>query len=793
MTNIFIVRNGQTGERKTVNAEQIGMGPEWQAPCPFHPSDGLKLKLKLNTEKRVWHCVVCPASGEVVDAEENDSDSPSKRSSAETGIDWQNRVREHLYRSETGKPLLKIEVYRGKNNVKTKACILYAWINGGWEKGLTKKDEQGQSIPHLYKVPLVPYHLDKITNRLDLPVFIHEGEKDCDTMDELSQGEMIGTTNAMGAGKWKNEYSEYLQGRDVFLIPDNDKPGYDHMRQVGESVRKVARSVKVIFLPGLADNDSKDFTDWLDDGHTLEEFRQLVKQAPDFDSKLLSKYDPDNRIEKIDFEDIGPSKIKTDISGTQGKVTGDQLAGFILEDKFTQDGFITMKYHGGAFSVYDGTYYRTYDPKAFRSIIDTYLREELPEQRGITTAISSNLKEEIIKSLQDRQNVFLDSEIKLPYWQGGNPSVEGEVLVMKNGILTLDKSLAEGTDQTTDVLIPHTPRLFATFSLPYDYDPNAQCPKWIKFLNETFSDDPESIAFIQEWFGYHLSSENNQKAFLVLEGPTNSGKSVITNILTAMMGEQNVSNIPLIDFKHDFKLQGIYGKKANICAEIKSTGAGCEQMLKSITGGDRIELDVKFQSPRSFLPTVKITFTTNEHPHWDDKSGALYTRLKVIKCEHSVPEENQNKRLTNELREELAGILNWSIEGLKRLQAHNTFTVSQKSRDAVNQQRNDSDSAWGFASDCLVPNPDSCIKLDILYDRYKTWTANEGFRSPLKKGKFCDVVLEKFHDAKKRRLGPADSDRPFYLDGIAFINPLPDKQSNEDHMILECFAQAVDN
>jgi putative DNA primase/helicase len=427
-----------------------------------------------------------------------------------------------------------------------------------------------------------------------------------------------------------------------------------------------------------------------------------------------------------------------------------------------------------------------------RSYVDTYLRRELVKKRGIRVAISTNLKEEILRSLQDRQSVIVDSDIQLPFWQETIPPVPGQVLVLQNGILSLDQLLKK-TSETQGILFPHTPKLFATSCLPYNYDPEATCHQWLRFLNEVFPDDPESIAFLQEWFGYNLSNQNNQKAFLVLEGPSNSGKSVITNILTALLGEQNVSHIPLIDFKKDFKLVGIYGKMANICAEIRSTGTACEQMLKCITGGDKIELDVKHRDPIRFLPAVKVTFTTNEHPHWDEKSGALYNRLKVLRCDCSIPEDRQDKCLTQKLKTELSGIFNWAIEGLKRLQARNTFTVSQKSRDAVNQQRKDSDSAWGFASDCLVPNPDSCVKLDSLYERYKAWAISEGFRSPLKKGKFCDVLLEKFPDAKKRRLGPADSDRPFYLDGISFINLSPDKQSNEGHLILECFAPVADN
>jgi hypothetical protein len=80
-----------------------------------------------------------------------------------------------------------------------------------------------------------------------------------------------------------------------------------------------------------------------------------------------------------------------------------------------------------------------------------------------------------------------------------------------------------------------------------------------------------------------------------------------------------------------------------------------------------------------------------------------------------------------------------------------------------------------------------------VYDQYKEWAINEGCRSLLKKGKFCDVLMEKFPHLRKRRLGPAGKDRPFYLEGIAFISSTLEEQSNDGKMITECFAPLNNN
>ena len=70
----------------------------------------------------------------------------------------------------------------------------------------------------------------------------------------------------MGAKKWTDEYSQFLKGRDVVILPDNDGDGHQHDQIVPQSACGVARSVKVLELSGVA-NGGGDVTDWLNQGH----------------------------------------------------------------------------------------------------------------------------------------------------------------------------------------------------------------------------------------------------------------------------------------------------------------------------------------------------------------------------------------------------------------------------------------------------------------------------------------------------------------------------------------------
>lgn len=113
-------------------------------------------------------------------------------------------------------------------------------------------------------------------------VLIVEGEKDVDRCAEIG---LVATTNAGGAGKWRDEYSEHFRDRKVVILPDIDEPGRKHAQQVANSLHGIAASVKVVELPGLPDKG--DVSDWLNNGGTVSELKNLVANTPAFEPKPL--------------------------------------------------------------------------------------------------------------------------------------------------------------------------------------------------------------------------------------------------------------------------------------------------------------------------------------------------------------------------------------------------------------------------------------------------------------------------------------------------------------------------
>ena len=108
-------------------------------------------------------------------------------------------------------------------------------------------------------------------------VYLVEGEKDVLALRAIG---LSATTNAGGAGKWRDEYVTQLQTvgvTNVIIIPDNDAAGRTHAQTVAENCHHVGIQVQMLDLPGLPPKG--DISDWMKAGHTVEEFLGLSERA----------------------------------------------------------------------------------------------------------------------------------------------------------------------------------------------------------------------------------------------------------------------------------------------------------------------------------------------------------------------------------------------------------------------------------------------------------------------------------------------------------------------------------
>jgi len=309
-----------------------------------------------------------------------------------------------------------------------------------------------------------------------------------------------------------------------------------------------------------------------------------------------------------------------------------------------QTGYSFRRYQGN-FYCYDGICYQIMTDESLDTDLYphldqlwTYVYERgervmdantgKPKLRKI--GATSKVAHEIRKALPALE-ILIDDKKEAPLWFPNQKGPDSkQLLVCQNGIL----------DLSSCVLHPCTPEYFALNCLAFPYDPNARpSEEWLRFLSSLWPDDKDAIQTLQEWFGYCLTVDTSQQKMLLLVGPKRSGKGTIGRILTALIGENNISAPTLGSLTSNFGLQPLLGKQLAIISDARLSGRADQpivvERLLAISGEDGITVDRKNKSQLTVKLPVRFMIMTNELPKLNDASGALASRFIVLTLRNS--------------------------------------------------------------------------------------------------------------------------------------------------------------
>ena len=276
---------------------------------------------------------------------------------------------------------------------------------------------------------------------------------------------------------------------------------------------------------------------------------------------------------------------------------------------------------------------------------------------------------------------------------------------------------------------PHTADYYSTVQINADYDHSAKCPQFLEFLGGILPDS--ELSLIQEIFGYLLIPVNKAQKSFVFVGAANAGKSTLLSIAQeTLLGSENVSNIPWQNLGDRFNKAELFGKLANIFADLPSKAIDDGGMFKSLTGEDYVTAERKNKDPFNFRPYARLLFSCNDIPkNYSDRSDGFYRRLIIIRFDKSVPMEKRDPNLRERIAAERDGILIWALEGLRRLIENSyLFSETQRTRDEVTRYRIESNSALTFIDEFCVVG-DGWIVREELYARYKDFCSANGMKS----------------------------------------------------------------
>lgn len=295
------------------------------------------------------------------------------------------------------------------------------------------------------------------------------------------------------------------------------------------------------------------------------------------------------------------------------------------------------------------------------------------------------------------------------------------LLPLKNCVL--DLSNAENIKQ-----LAHNPKFNFRKRMPVNYDLEAECPNIMGFINKTFY--PCDIPQVQEYGGMHLVRRYLFKKGCICQGEKNTGKTVWLNLLASFCGEENVSGLSLqkITGGKSFDLIALKDSFANIYDELSSKDLSNSGECKKSIGDGFLTGEWKFGAQIRFRNVAKHTFACNKIPSVKDvDDDAYYDRWLVWSFENVVPKEKRNKSLIDELttEKELSGLLNWFIEGYKRLIKQNGFSNEKSCEEIKDLMVQNGNALARFASEVLEFELDSKLTKDDLYNVYCNWCQNQ--------------------------------------------------------------------
>jgi len=460
--------------------------------------------------------------------------------------------------------------------------------------------------------------------------------------------------------------------------------------------------------------------------HKIQDAMKLV--GAEFGTMLLDRAPRSERksIPASAVEQPPKTRPKRDNDKISANNLDPSLEAIAFRNAYSFDGVSRLQFWRGEFYEWKDGAYRAVKSDEIQAKIINRLDEFY--YKLTTAAFSTTLAQ-----LKAKCTIF-DME-DCPCWLTGQ-AVDGpardwdlrDVVNCKNGLIHLP-SFVEGYE---NYLHPPTPRYFTLNALDFDFQPNPRAPRnWFAFLESVFPNDPDSIALLQEWFGYCLTHDTSLQKILLIIGPTRSGKGTIFRVLSSLLGKGNVVSPSMADFSEHFMEHLISASVAMIAdARIgaRSDISAVVAKLLAISGEDLQDVHRKhLPAIRSVHIRARIMIASNELPRLGDSSQALANRMLPLRMTESFL-DREDHELEERILTERQGILMWAIDGWHRLRTQKKFTKPKTSEVLRKQFTALSSPVTEFAGDCLVIDPTQDIEeaTTNLYEAWKKWCESSG-------------------------------------------------------------------
>ncbi|MFH0899234.1 MAG: phage/plasmid primase, P4 family [Pseudomonadota bacterium] len=527
-------------------------------------------------------------------------------------------------------------------------------------------------------------------------LLVAEGPMDAMTLDALG----FPAVGLPAASIIKPDFGAAFEGkRIVYVVTDND--------DAGEKARKRLRRMfpGVPFADVRLPDGVKDANEWVaKHGATREDFERLIVEA------IASPTDAED-----------PNEAAANATQPQRFALTDLGNAERLASRH-RDNIRFINGRGG---------WHVWDERRWALDETEELKRRAAETVRSIYAEAENAPTEDLQKALWRHAVKSESAAKIEAMIKLAASLEGIVLRARD--LDADHWLlncANGMlDLRTGQLRPHERADLVTKLAPVDYDPDACCPTWERFLERVIP-SPAVRSFLQRAAGYSLTGDTSEHCIFMLHGAGANGKSTYLEAMRHVVGNYTrvADSTTFLAKKHDRipnDVAALVGARLVTVSETEGGSRLAAALVKNVTGGDTVTARFLYKEFFEFTPEFKLWLATNHKPEVADTSEGFWRRIRLIPFEVQIPAHERDKHLPVKLRQELAGILRWAVEGCLAWQ-RDCLDEPEEVVKATAAYREEQDPVSTFITECCILDGEGKTSTEELHSAYCSWAVGTG-------------------------------------------------------------------
>lgn len=581
-------------------------------------------------------------------------------------------------------------------------------------------------------------------------IWLCEGEKDAEALSKLrdDQGRRItATTQPMGAGKWRDTYTRALDGSRVNMVLDLDDAGKKHGILVYQELTKRGIPTR-LFLPAAG----KDVSDHLEAGLALKELTEIsIDGLITSPQSAVDSNEGAPAAESCELTDLGNAKRFAKEHGADLFYCS-QLGGWHLWNGTSWG----RDERGGApvLARWEETLARMQEEADHLALCceASDSMEERRSHRALVAEVKRHLKRSNGRVGID---AMFDLAKRLPCLVRSPTELDQrlDLLPAKNGVI----------DLRTGDLTPGGREFNFTRVLGLDYKAGAQCPLWINHLETCTGGDTELQVWLQKAFGYCLTGLTKEQALLFFFGAGATGKTTTLNTIRKILGPfcSSLDKKKLMKRRFEEEIQThlsrLNGARCVLVSEVEQRDAFDESLIKRLTGEPSIDVRPMRADTFDMPINFKLLLTGNEKPRVSGVDSGIWRRMRLVPFENEIPVNARDKDIELKLLEEHTGILSWLVEGAVKW-FHEGLGSCTAVEAASAEYRDEQDSFGSFIEACLILDCNGKVYGSALYESYKKWCLDEGYRAKNNNhfsedlfGRLKSKGVEKVNDGKGRQ------------------------------------------